>query len=95
MQPSPYATPGCIGATVSGGDSGAGRRGGGSGGAIWKEEEVSERQQYEYSDPRPQPEYVCIGLDRFLVEGWEGADITNNSVCKLTSCTLCNMILCV
>ena len=64
VQPSPYATPGCIGATVRGEDSGAERRGGGQcdggGGAIWKKEEVSEQQQYEYSDPRPQPEYEIV-----------------------------------
>ena len=62
MQPSPYATPGSVGATVRGGgkqDGSSVRRDGGQcGGAIWEKGEVSEQQQYEYSDPRPQPEYV-------------------------------------
>ena len=64
MQPSPYATPGSIGATVRGGgkqDGGSVQRDGGQhdgGGAIWEEGEVSDQQHYEYSDPRSQPEYV-------------------------------------
>lgn len=55
--PTPYDTPAAIGGQPAATPQGAGRKGKASGGGdIWKEGEVSEQQQYEYDDPRPQPE---------------------------------------
>lgn len=42
-------------AKAAGGDSQ-----GSAGKDIWNVEEVSEKQQYEYNDPRPQPDYDMI-----------------------------------
>lgn len=52
MHPSPYANPGSIGPPTKVKKKQESR------GAIWGEEEISEHQHYEYSDPRPQPECV-------------------------------------
>lgn len=57
MRPSAYATPGSIGPVKS---VGGGRREERKGKEIWDEGEVSEQQQFEYEDPRPQPEYVSV-----------------------------------
>ena len=57
MNPSPYATPGAIG-TGSGSQKTSETLG--KGGDIWRTEEVSEKQHYEYEDPRPQPDYDLI-----------------------------------
>ena len=54
MHPSPYANPGSIGPQTKVKEKQE------SGGAIWGEEELSEHEHYEYSDPRPQPEYVKL-----------------------------------
>lgn len=57
VSPSPYTTPGVIGtATGSQKDS----EPLGKGGDIWTTEEVTEKQHYEYEDPRPQPDYDII-----------------------------------
>ncbi len=54
MQPSPYATPGTIGTISKPGDQAAERK------AIWEEGEIAASDNYDYSDPRPQPEYDII-----------------------------------
>lgn len=55
MTPSPYATPGSIGHT-----SGDGKPMEPAGKDIWSTDEVSENQQHEYDDPRPQPQYDIL-----------------------------------
>jgi hypothetical protein len=59
VTPSPYATPGSIGpASNAAGKSDSNSQSGGK--EIWDVEEVSEKQQYEYDDPRPSPEHDVI-----------------------------------
>lgn len=60
MTPSPYATPGTIGPAAKGQGGGGGKQRESQGQDIWSADEVQEKQQYEYDDPRPQPEYDII-----------------------------------
>lgn len=55
MRPSPYATPGSIAPAHSKQpDSSVESK------DIWNTDEISGNQQYEYDDPRPQPQYDII-----------------------------------
>lgn len=58
MTPSPYATPGSIGPKAE--DKLAGPKCQSEGENIWNADEVSGNQQYEYDDPRPQPDYEMM-----------------------------------
>ena len=59
VTPSPYATPGSIGGPAAASKSGDPNPQSASKN-IWNTEEVSEKQQYEYDDPRPCPDYDII-----------------------------------
>ena len=56
VRPSPYATPGSIGPTTKDG----GAKVESKSKDIWSADEVLEKQEYEYDDPRPQPEYDIL-----------------------------------
>lgn len=57
VRPSPYATPGSIGHTAQGKSDVKSQS---AGKDIWNVADVSGKQQYEYDDPRPQPDYDII-----------------------------------
>lgn len=57
MTPSPYATPGSIGPEAR---NKSDQNAQSEGKDIWNTEEVTEKQQYEYDDPRPSPDYDLI-----------------------------------
>ncbi len=58
IRPSPYATPGSVGPPRATGEATAKKETKSK--DIWAAEEVLEKQQYEYDDPRPQPEYDIL-----------------------------------
>ena len=58
ITPSPYATPGSIGPSVSGKQTDSKLQAVTK--DIWRDDEVAVNQHYEYDDPRPQPEYDVI-----------------------------------
>lgn len=54
--PSPYANPGAIGHAASAGTELTNMASDGDGSKdIWHDDEVGERGEHEYDDPRPQP----------------------------------------
>ena len=60
VRPSPYATPGSIGPAKGSGGGEEGEKkavkGKPNSKDLWSTDGVSEQQQYEYDDPRPEPE---------------------------------------